>query len=159
MILAGCGSSAPGSESGSQTDAKAGSENPEANLAAPADKLSSDNPVVVLPKSEDLDRRKELAALLPMADDSDSGSKDDTSPSVITADQPADVDSQNSTEPEAQKKDTAADPESQQPAGSDPVLRPRTQLLSDRPNAGTLRKQQDREPRRGVKRFRGVGQQ
>ena len=67
----GFGSSAPASESGSQTDAKAGSENPEAALSAPADKLSSDNPVVVLPKSEDLDRRKGLAALLPTAVDSD----------------------------------------------------------------------------------------
>jgi len=82
LVLAGCGSTAPASESGSQTEPKVESEKPEASLAAPSDKLSSDNPVVVLPKSKDLERRKELAALLPTASETDANSKDDASSSV-----------------------------------------------------------------------------
>jgi len=121
LVLAGCGSTAPASEAGSQTEPKAESEKPEASLAAPSDKLSSDNPVVVLPKSKDLERRKELAALLPTASETDANSKDDASSSVTQSEKPAVDDSQDTTEPEAQKEGTAADLELQQSSGSDPA--------------------------------------
>ncbi|MBP63011.1 MAG: hypothetical protein CMJ62_15935 [Planctomycetaceae bacterium] len=124
LVLAGCGSAAPASEAGSQTDAKAESEKPEAVLAAPPDKLSADNPVVVLPKNEDLERRKELAALLPTASETDANSKDDSSPAVTQAEKSPADDSPEVTKPEVQKDGTAVDPESQQTAGSNPVAEP-----------------------------------
>jgi thiol-disulfide isomerase/thioredoxin len=110
-----------GFRGGSQTEPKSESEKAEASVAAPSDILSSDNPVVVLPKNEDLERRKELAALIPTPAESDENSKDDASPSATQAEKPAVDDSQDTTEPEAQKEGTAADPEIQQPAGSDPA--------------------------------------
>jgi hypothetical protein len=124
LVLAACGSTVPASEAGSQPKPKAESEKPEAVLASPSDKLSADNPVVVLPKNEDLERRKELAALLPTAAETDAISKGDSSTSVTQAEKPAVDDSQDTTEPVIQKDGTAVDPESQQPAGSDPAAEP-----------------------------------
>jgi hypothetical protein len=79
--------------------------------------LSAENPVVVLPPSEDLERRKKLAELLPSASDSKAepkpATKTDSSGSAAETDKPSAGDPTPAATQGAQKEDAAANPEIQ----------------------------------------------
>ena len=75
LVLAGCGGSTPASAPDSPSEPKAEAEKPDTGDITETSKLSAENPVVVLPTSEDLERRKKLAELLPSASDSKAESK------------------------------------------------------------------------------------
>ena len=120
VVFAGCSSTLPAAVP------KAESEKPNTVLTSEKDKLSADNPVVILPPSQDLERRKELAALLPSATESKPDSKpeseSESSSPVAQADKPASGDTSASANESPQKEGTAANAESQQPA--DPTVVP-----------------------------------
>jgi thiol-disulfide isomerase/thioredoxin len=108
LLLVACGSTTPASAPNSPSEPKAQAEKSESGVTSEQQKLSADNPVVVLPPDKDLERRKELAALLPSSTESNAGS---AAPSA-KADAPASAD-----QSEQKEKDATA-PENQQPKDS-----------------------------------------
>ena len=126
LVLAGCGGSTPASAPDSPSEPKAEAEKPNTGDTAETTKLSAENPVVVLPPSEDLERRKKLAELLPTASDSkvepkpatnteSSGLVAQTDKSSAGAPTPTDMQG-------AQKEEASANPEIQRSA--DPTETP-----------------------------------
>lgn len=93
LVLAGCGVTTPVSSPDSPSEPKAEAEKPDTGDITETSKLSAENPVVVLPTSEDLERRKILGELLPSASDSKAGSKPaaktESSGSVAQTDKPS----------------------------------------------------------------------
>jgi len=75
LILAGCAATTPVSAPDLPSEPKAETEKSNTVDTPETGKLSAENPVVVLPPREDLERRKELAALLPSTTDSKTESK------------------------------------------------------------------------------------
>ena len=117
MVLAGCSSTTPISAPDSTLANPAG---PETGLTSQSENLSPDNPAVVLPPSADLERRKELAKLLPSPADSylesQPKSKTESASSVAQADKTI---AGNPTPAVTQgdlKEDASANPEIQRSA-------------------------------------------
>ena len=126
LVLAGCGVTTPVSSPDSPSEPKAEAEKPDTGDITETSKLSAENPVVVLPTSEDLERRKKLAELLPTASDSkvepkpatnteSSGLVAQTDKSSAGAPTPTDMQG-------AQKEEASANPEIQRSA--DPTETP-----------------------------------
>ena len=84
LILAGCAATTPVAAPDLPSEPKAETEKSNTVDTPETGKLSAENPVVVLPPSEDLERRKELAALLPSTTDSKTESKPESKPESKT---------------------------------------------------------------------------
>ena len=118
LVLAGCGVTTPVSSPDSPSEPKAEAEKPDTGDITETTKLSAENPVVVLPTSEDLERRKKLAELLPSASDSKAGSKPaaktESSGSVAQTDKPSAGDATTTDTQGDRNKDASANTEIQQ---------------------------------------------
>ena len=118
LVLAGCGVTTPVSAPDSPSEPKAEAEKSNTGDMTETSKLSAENPVVVLPPSEDLERRKKLAELLPSASDSKAGSKPaaktESSGSVAQTDKPSAGDGTTTETQGDLNKDASANTEIQQ---------------------------------------------
>ena len=118
LVLAGCGVTTPVSAPDSPSESKAEAEKSNTGDMTEASKLSAENPVVVLASSEDLERRKKLAELLPSASDSKAGvkpaAKAESSGSVAQTDKPSAGDATTTETQGDQNKDASANTEIQQ---------------------------------------------
>ena len=84
LILAGCAATTPVSAPDLPSEPKAETEKFNTVDTPETGKLSAENPVVVLPPREDLERRKELAVLLPSTTDSKTESKPESKTELST---------------------------------------------------------------------------